>query len=111
MIATEKQGAVTVVTPDTPIVGERAEDLVASVDAELKRGLPMVVLDLAAVPLIDSLGLGALLDAREATRARGGLIKLAGATSLVADILEATGVGEHFEKYENAKAAVGSFAR
>ncbi|MEM8865633.1 MAG: STAS domain-containing protein [Planctomycetota bacterium] len=111
MITTEKQGAVTVLTPEMPLVNENAEQLGAALEDRLHGGLPMIVLDLSAVPLIDSLGLTAVLDARDAIRERGGLIKLAGPTPLVSDALLATGVGEHFEVFNNAKLAVGSFAR
>ena len=111
MISAESQGAVTVLTPDTPITGEHAEELSIAVEKRLSAGLPMMVLDLSGVAMLDSAGLEAVLDARDAVRSRGGLIKLAGPTPLVEDILAATGVGDQFEQFDNSKAAVGSFAR
>ncbi|MEM6330169.1 MAG: STAS domain-containing protein [Planctomycetota bacterium] len=111
MITVETQGAVTVLTPDVPLNAEAAEPLLAALHAPASPGLPQVVLDLSGVAIIDSAGLEAVLDARAEVRGRGGVIKLAGARPLVADILVATGVGDTFEMLGSTKAAVGSFSR
>ena len=111
MIAVETHGAVTVLTPDSPINTEHAEDLGATLEGSLKQGLPMIVLDLSGVALMDSTGLEALLNAHDAVRSRGGNMKLAGPTPLVEDILTATGVGQRFELFANSKSAVGSFSK
>ncbi|MEN1681896.1 MAG: STAS domain-containing protein [Planctomycetota bacterium] len=111
MIASEKQGAVTVLTPAVPLTGDHPEELTAAINAQLGQGLPQLVLDLTSTPLMDSGGLEALLDARDSVRARGGVIRIAGPNPLVNDALVASGVGDHFELFGNTKAAVGSFAR
>lgn len=111
MIASETQGAVTVLTPAAPLAGDQAGELVSTVNAQLGSGLPQFVVDLTSTALLDSLGLEALLDARDAVHRRGGVIRLAGPNPLVGDALAASGVGEHFEVFGNTKAAVGSFAR
>lgn len=111
MITYESQGAVQVVTAAAPLNADYSEPLIGAVKNSTTVGLPMVVLDLSKSALIDSAGLECLLEAREAVRSRGGTIKLAGLNPLVRDILNATGVGDHFQTYETAKAAVGSFSR
>jgi len=111
MIAEEVHGAVSVLTPNSPLIAEHAKELGASLEGALKHGLPMVVLDLSSVALMDSAGLEALLDAHDAVRSRGGNIKLAGPTPLVEDILTTTGVGQRFELFANSKSAVGSYSK
>lgn len=111
MISCETQGAVRVLAPSAPLTEDLAGELLSSVQKPGEIGLPQVVVDLAATPLVDSAGLDALLDARDSIRGRGGIMKLAAANPLVGDALEATGVGDHFELFETCKAAVRSFAR
>lgn len=111
MIKRQTQGAVDVVVLDGVLNGDSSSDLTRSVEPVLAHGFPMLVLDLAAVPLIDSRGLETLLDLQDAARARGGTIKLAGPTPLCSDILRATGVGDQFEIFSDAKLGVGSYAR
>ena len=111
MISLEKQGAVSVLSVEATLNAESAEGLLSAFNSPVGRGLPQFVLDLSHVPLVDSSGLEAVLDARAAVRARGGVVKLSGPRPLVADILTATGVGEQFEVFPSVKAAVGSFSR
>lgn len=111
MISVESQGAVQVVSAAAPLNADFAEPLVTAVQNASTAGLPMVVIDLSKSALVDSAGLEALLDSREAIRARGGTVKLAGLNLLVRDILTATGVGDLFQSYDTAKAAVGSYSR
>ncbi len=111
MFAIKCQGAVEVIVPNVPLVGESAVELRETVEHCLSDGLPMVVLNLHDVPLIDSVGLESLLDVQDAVRERGGSIKLAALTSLSQDILRVTGVAEQFEIFPDDKAAVRSFVQ
>jgi anti-anti-sigma factor len=110
MFPVEKQGAVSVVRPQVPLVGELCDSFASAVLAGLGAGRPMLVVDLHGVPLVDSLGLETLVDLREKVEARGGAVKLAAVNSLCADILRVTGVGDRFEQHHQVKTAVGSFA-
>jgi anti-anti-sigma factor len=110
MFPTEKQGAVCVVRPQVPLAGEQCAPFLGAVQTALGTGRPMLVVDLHAVPLVDSLGLESLVTLRERLEARGGAVKLASVNSLCADILRVTGVGERFEQHAQVKNAVGSFA-
>lgn len=111
MIATELQGAVTVVCPNESLAGTHAEDLLDAIEACEGRGQPMLVVDLSSVPLVNSEGLSSLLDAHDRIRRRGGVIKLAGPNPLVSEILTATGVSDRYETFPSVQTAVGSFAR
>jgi anti-anti-sigma factor len=53
---------------------------------------PTVIVDLAKVTFLDSSGLDALVAAHREARARNGRVYLVGATGVVADVLELTGV-------------------
>ena len=68
-----------------------------------------MVVNLHAIPLIDSAGLEALLDLRDQLQALGGEMKLAAANPLCRDILAATGVSQQFRDYPSVKLAIGSF--
>jgi anti-sigma B factor antagonist len=53
-------------------------------------GHPRIVVDLAGVSFIDSMGLGALLSGMKRARAHDGDLRLAGATDHVAKVLQIT---------------------
>jgi anti-anti-sigma factor len=106
-----KQGAVDVVFGGDPLSGEHVDRLRALFDRFAEDGQPHVVFDLQGVPLIDSSGLELLLDVHEAYQQLGGALKLASANQLCAEILKVSGVGPHFEMYQDTGAAVGSFVR
>lgn len=110
MLTFEKQGAVGVVRPKSPIDAAHAEAIKTAVLDGVGVGRPMIVVDMHESPLIDSAGLETLLELREALEAKGGAVKLADVNSLCADILRITGVGQKFEQYAQVRSAVGSFA-
>ena len=111
MFQRSKQGAVDLVRGGSPINRETLEELEPVLAACAGHGQPRVVLDLAQVPLFDGAGLERLLDYRDLYRGRGGALKLGGPNALCRDILRITGLAAQFEVYDDALAAVGSFAR
>lgn len=60
------------------------------VDEAVAAGHPLVVVDLADVPFMDSSGLGALVGGLRATRAAHGDLRIAGPTEQVRTVLELT---------------------
>lgn len=106
-----RQGAVDVVFGGDPLHGDHVERLRALLECITEDGQPHVVLDLQGVPLIDSAGLELLLDMHEEYQRLGGTLKLAGVNSLCGEILRVAGVGQLFEIYRDAGAAVGSFVK
>lgn len=111
MIKESCQGAVTILTVDTPLNGETGPTLVDRVVKLPRGGRPQVVLDLATVPLLDSLGCEALLDTHDLLAEVGGDAKLAGPAPLVRDILNATGVADAFEVLDTVNEAIAAFAK
>lgn len=111
MISVEPQGAVDVVRLSGPLNYENADELVETVQSGLTDGQPMVVLDMSDVPLMDSAALEALMDIRDWTLLKGGVVKLASLTPLCEDVLRVTGVGGNFQMYKDVKVAVGSFVQ
>ena len=111
MINVESQGAVDVVRLDGALNHENADQLAQVIQSGLSGGQPMVVLDMSDVPLLDSAGLEALLDARDFVLRKGGDLKLASLSQLCQEVLRVTGVGSHFQCHPVAKSAVGSFVQ
>ncbi|MBI1368090.1 MAG: anti-sigma factor antagonist [Planctomycetes bacterium] len=67
-----------------------------------------VVLDLAQLVFINSLGLGALLEFRQALNAHGARLRMAGASDRVADIFMKTRLAELFPMYPTAEEAIAA---
>jgi anti-sigma B factor antagonist len=111
MFLVETQGAVDVVKPGCPLNDDAVSRLQETLAGLAFAGQPMVVLDMSQVPLVDSAGLEALLDARDLLRESGGTLKLAAVSPLCADVLRIAGISQLFETYHDAKAAVRSFVR
>lgn len=111
MFAVKSQGAVEVVVPNVPLKSDYVDELHETVQHCVNNGIPMLVVNLHDVPLMDSAGLEALLDARDAVERRGGMLKLAGPTPLSQDILRISGVGQQFEVFPDEKSAVRSFVQ
>lgn len=109
MFQRSKQGVIDVIGADEPLTRDHVEQLQETVRECLTEGQPRAVFDLQQVPLIDSAGLEALLDARDEFERRGGALKLAAPSSLCQEILSITGVACQFETYGEVKAAIGSF--
>jgi anti-anti-sigma factor len=111
MFSRSTQGAVEMVTGDDPINFDHVSEVQALLEECGSRGQPRVVLDFDRVPLLDSAGLELLLDVQEQFHERGGALKLAGRNALCREILAVTGVGRHFEIFNEASSAVASFVQ
>ena len=109
MFRESRQGAIKVISGSVPLSGDNLDFLKAAIEQTLAAGQPRAVLDLHDVALIDSAGLECLLDVLDLFEGRAGVLKLAAANPLCADILSVTGVGDYFETFPDVNAAVGSF--
>jgi anti-sigma B factor antagonist len=69
-----------------------------------------VVLDLGAVEVIDSAGLGQLVFLHEAARSRGKTLKITGVGPHIYELLELTKLDSVFEIYPNVADALGGSA-
>ena len=105
VIREQRHGAVTVLYPEGPIVGEDATAFKIAAEEAAKKTLGRFVVDLTGTPFLDSEGLEALLDISEALSQSG----LCAACETVRTIFELTGMTDHFNSFADANSAVRSF--
>jgi anti-sigma B factor antagonist len=109
-LTTHDIGGVSVLTLDGAILGgpdaaEINSTLHKLIDAKKKK----VVIDLGAVSLMNSSGLGILIGGVTTMRNAGGDLKLAAASPKVMNLLTITKLVNVFEIYDTVKKAVGSY--
>jgi len=83
--------------------------LLAKVRQLLQGGRARVVLNLAGVPYVDTMGIAELVEAYVSTRRHGGLLKLLQLTPRVRAVLTMTRLLTILEVYEAEADAVASF--
>jgi anti-anti-sigma factor len=108
-VQTQQRGAVTVIRPDGPLVAADVDEFKQRLDEEIRRNLGRVVLDVSAVPFVDSLALECLVDVTTELGHSGKALKLCAPVDTLKEVLELTGVSSEFEQYEDVIAAVRSF--
>jgi stage II sporulation protein AA (anti-sigma F factor antagonist) len=104
-----KQGAVVVLRPVGPLVGESCLEMKAALSGVGGRTMGRYVVDAGGVSFVDSGGLETLLEASEALIRGGRVLKLCGANETVREAIELTGLAESFEHYDDVNSAVRSF--
>lgn len=104
-----RRGAVVVIAPAGRLTVETEAEFAGAVKRTLAAGHEHLVLDLAAVPYIDSCGLGAIAQSYVGACRRGGTMKLANVTGRNWRLLRITHLLTVFEVYENLEAAARSF--
>ena len=109
MFQLTRQGAIDVIRGNDALTLENLPDAARVLQQCAANKQPRVVFDLARVPLIDSSGLELLLDTQDAYLCDGGALKLAAPNALCRDILAVTGLDHHFQIYDGADLAAGSF--
>lgn len=105
----QQHGAVTVLRPKGPLVGQDADALKSRCLEAHRRSLGRLVLDASAVPFVDSRGLEVLVELSEQMGEGGRSLKLCGANETLREVLELTELAELFEHYEDVNTAVRSF--
>ena len=108
-IQEEQVGAVTVVGPRGPLSQDDVEPFERHLTAALEKSFRRLVVDLSAVPFLDSRGLEVLVEATEVLADSGHALKLAGANELLREVLDLTDLTALFEHYEDVHTAVRSF--
>ena len=91
-------------------LGEGDELLKDKVNSLVNQGHKKIVLNLAAVPYIDSAGLGEIVRTYTTVSRQGGSHKLLNLTKRITDLLLITKLLTVFETFESEKDAVGSFS-
>jgi anti-sigma B factor antagonist len=91
-------------------LGEGDELLKDKVNSLLNQGQKKIVLNLAAVPYIDSAGLGEIVRTYTTVSRQGGNLKLLNLTKRITDLLAITKLLTVFETYDSEPDAVQSFS-
>lgn len=104
-----KQGAVVVLKPAGPLVGEACLDMKNCLKAVAARTMGRYVIDAGGISFVDSPGLETLLDAAELLLQGGRSLKLCAANDTVREAIELTGLADSFEHYDDVNTAVRSF--
>jgi len=89
-IEQSQQGTVTVITPIGALVDDDRVQLAGLIEKHIQHGKVKIIIDMNAVPFIESEGLEMLLDSCESAAAASGGIRIANPSETVADILKAT---------------------
>jgi anti-sigma B factor antagonist len=100
---------VVIIEPKGRLTVETELEFTGMVSRLLEAGRKWIVLDLAAVPYIDSCGLGAIAQAYVSAFKRGGDLKLLHLTQRNHHLLTITKLLTVFEAYDSAEEAVRSF--
>jgi anti-sigma B factor antagonist len=91
-------------------LGEGDELLKDKVNSLVNQGHKKVILNLAAVPYIDSAGLGEIVRTYTTVSRQGGSLKLLNLTKRITDLLAITKLLTVFETYDSENDAVRSFS-
>ena len=105
----QRQGAVTVLKPEGPLVAQDAPALAQRLSQVLAASLGRFVLDMSGVPYVDSKGLEALVDITEEMGKSGQALRMCSANKTVREVLELTDLASLFDHFADANTAVRSF--
>ena len=110
--STRQAGSVTIVDISGRIVlGEESAALRDEILDLLTKGHKQILLNLADVDHIDSMGLGALVAAFASVRKQGGELKLLNLSDKAADLMQVTKLYTIFDIVKDEAAAVKSFGQ
>lgn len=104
-----KVGAVTVIRPAGPLLKPGAEALLNQIRRNVKACMGRVILDLEAVPFVDSAGLECLADAADELGSMGLSLRVCGAPAVVWEALMVTGCDAGLEFHADTNSAARSF--
>ena len=108
-IQEQRQGAVTVLKPQGPLVAQDADQFRVALRAVLGTSLGRFVVDASEIPYVDSRGLEVLKEATEQLSDSGQALRLCGANETVREVLDLTDLSKLFEHYQDVNSAVRSF--
>ncbi len=111
MYTCKRSGTVDTISGTQPLTRDLQSSFLNSVESCFGNGQPRIVFDLSSIPLMDSVGLECLLEARDRCHRLGGGFVLARPNALCRDILRINGIDKEVNIYDDAVKAMGSFAR
>ena len=92
-------------------LGRETETLRQMLDQLIRAGRSQVILNLAEVNYIDSVGIATLIASYKSAREQGGDVKLLNLTRRVRDVLQITRLCTVFDIYDTIENAQRSFER
>ena len=104
-----KQGAVTVIKPSGPLTQADATEFRTLAMKALEINLGRILVDMSAIPFVDSMGLEALTDLTEEMTKSGQQLKLCATNKTLREVLTLTGLSPQFEHFDDVNTAVRSF--
>ena len=104
-----KQGAVTVIKPAGPLTQADATEFKHTAMKVLQGNLGRMLVDMSAIPFIDSMGLEVLYDLTEEMTKSGQMLKLCASNKTLREVLNLTGLSPLFEHFDDVNTAVRSF--
>jgi anti-anti-sigma factor len=108
-ITEERHGAITVLRPNGPLVGDDAAQLRTRLEKAIQRSLGRLVVDGSSVAYLDSAGLEALYDMSDVLAASGQSLRLVGINETVREVFDLTDTASRFECFSDVQSAVRSF--
>ncbi|HUW32150.1 MAG TPA: STAS domain-containing protein [Planctomycetota bacterium] len=99
-IEQSQQGTVLVLTPFGALVDSDSTHFADLLRKHLDKGNVKIIMDMNAVPFIESAGLQMLLDASEDAAACGGGLRIVNPSDIVRDILMATRLNSRIEMHK-----------
>ena len=111
MYPCQRSGAVDTISGSVPLTRDHQSSFLNSIESCFGNGQPRIVFDLSNIPLMDSVGLESLLEARDRCQKLSGSIVLAKPNALCRDILRINGIDKEINIYDDTVTAIGSFAR
>jgi anti-sigma B factor antagonist len=108
-ITETRQGAVLVLKPEGPLIETDAAAAKAKLMSTMGASVGRFVVDMSAVPYVDSKGLEALVEVTEELSRGGQALRLCCANKTVREVLEITDLASLFEHFEDTNTAVRSF--
>jgi anti-anti-sigma factor len=109
-IETKLQDGVTIVKVTGRLaLGPELNGFSATLEELLKRSQNKILLDLEAVPMIDSSAIGTLVKTLTSAKQSGGSVRLLKPTKFILQTLKMVGLLNLFHRYDNLPDAVASF--
>src|SRR4051812_3618952 len=108
-ISEQKSGAVTVLKPEGPLLEADAATFKQKMTNTLEATLGRFVVDMSAVPYVDSKGLESLVEVTEEMSRSGQALRLCASNKTLREVLELTDLASMFDHFEDTNTAVRSF--
>lgn len=105
----QQHGAIVVLKPNGPLAGDEVEVFRDRLEQVQRETVGRFVVDISSIPLVDSEGLDALVDAAETMAANGRALKLCGVNQILREVFELTDLMTRFDCYEDVNTASRSF--